>query len=88
MSEPAFEGTFLEGKERRYTIINERDVKKYAKQKWVDKMQKAIDNVLIDVEEGRRKDGKAPYNCYLVINVDEPYAPEVIEIMKRHGHWG
>lgn len=25
---------------------------------------------------------------YLVINQDEPYADEVIEIMKRHDHWG
>lgn len=25
---------------------------------------------------------------YLVINTDEPYADEVIEILKKHGHWG
>ena len=27
-------------------------------------------------------------NTYLVINTDEPYADEVIAILKRHGHWG
>lgn len=27
-------------------------------------------------------------NEYLVVNLDEPYAEEVIEILKRHGHWG
>ena len=25
---------------------------------------------------------------YLVINTDEPYADEVITILKRNGHWG
>lgn len=24
---------------------------------------------------------------YLVINTDEPYAPDVIEILKHNGHW-
>lgn len=27
-------------------------------------------------------------NEYLVVNLDEPYAEEVIEILKKHGHWG
>lgn len=35
----------------------------------------------------RALEGKKENN-YLVINTDEPYADEVIEIMKRHGHWG
>jgi hypothetical protein len=24
---------------------------------------------------------------YAVINLDEPYAPEIIEIMRKNGHW-
>ena len=36
----------------------------------------------------REQEGKRPYNTYLVINVDEPYAPEIVEILKRNGHWG
>ncbi|WP_406590316.1 hypothetical protein [Bacillus atrophaeus] len=28
-----------------------------------------------------------PPSSYCVINLDEPYAPEVVEIMKKHGHW-
>jgi hypothetical protein len=31
---------------------------------------------------------KSPTNQYVVINTDEPYADEVIAIMKKHGHWG
>jgi hypothetical protein len=26
-------------------------------------------------------------NTYLVINTDEPYADEIIEILKKNGHW-
>jgi hypothetical protein len=42
------------------------------------------------IDNGRRLDGKLPAskNTYLVINTDEPYADEVIEILKRNGHWG
>lgn len=47
--------------------------------------------VLLDtIEIGRQNERKLPTYCnkYLVINTDEPYADEVIEIMKRYGHWG
>jgi hypothetical protein len=37
---------------------------------------------------GLLRDKKNTNKTYLVINTDEPYADEVIEIMKRHGHWG
>ncbi|GLY11373.1 hypothetical protein [Pseudobacillus badius] len=30
----------------------------------------------------------AKENTYIVVNTDESYADEVIEIMKRYGHWG
>lgn len=87
MAETAFKGTLLEGKERKYTVINERDVKKYSSEKWINKMNSSINNVLDDVEAGRTADGKEPFNNYIVINIDEPYVQEVIEIMKRYGHW-
>lgn len=37
-----------------------------------------------DIAKRRKQDG-LPYHDYLVINMDEPYAAEVIEIMKKHG---
>ncbi|WP_054704631.1 hypothetical protein [Bacillus sp. JCM 19041] len=88
MEETAFKGTVLEGRERKFTVINENDVEKYSSEPWISKMNSALDDVLFDVERGRRKDGKEPFNSYLVINLDEPYADEVIEILKRNGHWG
>ena len=41
-----------------------------------------------NIEHGRHLDFKSTDNEYLVINVDEPYAPEIIEILKKNGHWG
>ena len=87
MTESAFKGTVLEGRERRYTVLNERDIQKYSSPKWIEIMNRAINYVLEDVEAGREHDGKNPYNSYIVINVDEPYVPEIIEIMKSYGHW-
>lgn len=49
--------------------------------------QMQLTDLLQKIEHGRRSEGKND-NTYLVINTDEAYADEVIEIMKRHGHWG
>lgn len=46
-----------------------------------------LQNDLEDIAAGRKADGKDPYPEYIVINMDEPYVPEIIEIMKRHGQW-
>lgn len=40
------------------------------------------------VMRNRISEGKRGVPRYLVINTDEPYADEVIEILKRNGHWG
>lgn len=37
------------------------------------------------IELARAEKGKKP-NSYIVINRDEPYADQVIQIMKQHGH--
>ena len=44
--------------------------------------------LLAFIDSGRNNDEKPNNQTYLIINTDEPYAPEIIEIMKRHGHWG
>lgn len=72
------------GFERKFTVINENDLYKY-----VDSKQYAkLNEILSEIQRGRELSGKRPYNNYVVINLDEPYIDEVIEIMKRHGHWG
>lgn len=44
-------------------------------------------DILKEIEACRGWDRKPTDNRYLVINLDEPYAEEVIEIMRRNGHW-
>lgn len=38
VAESAFKGTVLEGRERKYTILNKRDIQKYGNEKDVQKM--------------------------------------------------
>lgn len=87
-TEPAFEGTVLEGKQRRYTVINESDRARYLSEEENQDFESALFYYLGKIEEGRAKEGKEPYNSYVVINVDEPYTNEVVEIMKCNGHRG
>jgi len=75
----------LEGIKTKYVVIKIEDFCKYVKSPFKAAMLK---NDLEDIAKGREADGKKPMNIYLVINTDESYADEVIEIMKRNGHWG
>lgn len=38
------------------------------------------------INDARKQQGKA-HNSYIVINLDEAYAGDVVEIMKDNGHW-
>lgn len=75
----------LEGMKNKYIVIKIEDYLKYINSSFKGAM---LDNDLEDIKKGRAADGKNPKNTYLVINTDEPYADEVIEILKRNGHWG
>ena len=87
MPEQAFEGTVLEGKERRYTVINERDMDKYLSEKVKRDFEYELNYVLTIIENARLGEGKKEYNSYIVINTDEPYIQEIIAVMRRHGHF-
>lgn len=67
-----------------FVVIKIEDLIKYVKSPFKLAM---LDNDLKDIRKGREADGKKSDNEYLVINLDESYAPEIIEIMKRNGHW-
>ena len=70
---------------RKYIVIKIDDYVKY-----VNSGIKAVllDNDLEDIKAGRKADGKDPCPEYIVVNTDEPYAQEVIDVLKRHGAWG
>lgn len=72
------------GKFDKFIVFKREDIEKYTGNLSKAALKKSSELIMA----GREKDGKNPDNKYLVINVDEPYADEVIEIMKRNGHWG
>ncbi|KIH69927.1 hypothetical protein [Salinicoccus roseus] len=65
-------------------VIKISDAEKHLTDKQLNKLVAFLGTIAV----GREKEGKSIFNKYLVINQDEPYADEVIEIMKKHGHWG
>lgn len=72
----------LEGVEKKFTVIKNEDVLSLPKGTvWMEKLNNICDVVNVN------RLPKQP-NTYLVINTDEPYADEIIEILKRNGHWG
>lgn len=68
----------------KFTVIKNDDLKKYINQDDV----LDLEIILEEIGNRREDEGKSRHNTYLVINTDEPYAPEIIEIIKRNGHWG
>lgn len=72
-----------EGMAFKFSVFKSEDVDKLTHGEKV-----ALGHIAESIEDNRRTEGKNPRNTYLVINTDEPYADEVIDILKRHGHWG
>lgn len=73
------------GGKKKYIVIKIEDLNKYVNSVFKLAM---LENDLKDIRDGREKDGKEPAPEYIVINTDERYAQEVIEILKKNGHWG
>lgn len=68
----------------KYIVFKSEDIEKYT-----GNLTKAVlEKTAFLIAAGRARDGRLCNHRYAVINLDEPYAPEIIEIMKRNGHWG
>ena len=74
----------VSGINNKHVIIKKNDLFDYCSEEETAFM----DEVLNKIESGRIKDGKTPGNNYMVINQDESYSDEVVEILKNNGHWG
>ncbi|PTY93058.1 hypothetical protein [Heyndrickxia sporothermodurans] len=74
----------LEGMRNKFTVVKNDDLEKYLH----PEMKSAFLNIAEKVELNKCIEENKKPHTYLVINTDEPYADEVIEIMKKHGHWG
>lgn len=74
----------LEGMKSKFTVIKNEDLETY-----LDSNERNTFYYLTEdkIDYTKELAGKKP-NTYLVINTDESYADEIIDIMKRHGHWG
>lgn len=72
----------LEGISHKYTVFKNEDLKKLPLT-----IQTQIQLAGDMIVHNRVGEGK-PENIYVVINTDEFYADEIIEILKLHGHWG
>lgn len=73
----------ISGAANKFTVIKNEDISRLAPG-YIDLLELILNQITLD----RLKHGKNSTPFYLVVNEDEPYADEVIEIMKRHGHWG
>ncbi|MED3792445.1 hypothetical protein P4571_08310 [Niallia alba] len=74
----------LNGMKIKYLHFKLSDCSKYLSEQ--DQMQ--LVRISEKITNRRKEEGKNQDNTYLVINTDESYADEVIEIMKSNGHWG
>jgi hypothetical protein len=70
---------------QKHIVIKWADFVKYINNGFKTAMLK---NDLEDIQAGRKADGKEPCPEYIVVNTDEPYANEIIEVLKQHGAWG
>lgn len=72
------------GMEMKFTVVKNEDVEKHLD----DRDKSELSRVLWKIEQGRYEEGKEAMNTYLMINTDEPYIPEIIDILKANGQWG
>ena len=52
-----------------------------------DETKKALEELSFVSRLNRTIQLKDPEPQYIVINTDEPYIDEIINVMKKHGHW-
>ncbi len=67
----------------RFYVFKREDVKKLT-----SFLQESIDLAASSISVNRLTQNKNPTPEYLVINTDEPYTSDIIDILKRNGHWG
>lgn len=71
------------GAKLQHTVFKLEDIEKYLTH--IEKQVLELISQRISI--GRLQDNKSD-NEYFVINTDESYSGEIIEVLKRHGHWG
>jgi len=67
----------------KYIVIKQEDMTKHASEQ--DRID--LSRILKNIRISRVKFNKKPSNQYLVVNIDEDYADEVVDILKKNNHW-
>lgn len=67
---------------QKYVVLKLEDCNKYLD----DLGQMALDLICQTIVDGRYEDGKK-FNEYIVINKDENYINDIINVLKNNGHW-
>lgn len=66
----------------KYVVLKTDDITEYMTEKGIENLQHTL-NYIANM---RQQEGKNPYNTYLVLNIDTPYAAEIYAIMHENGH--
>ncbi|QNR65045.1 hypothetical protein IAQ67_14020 [Paenibacillus peoriae] len=74
----------LVGMKVKFTVIKNEDAENYLDER--DKSE--LSRILWKIQEMRHQNGKPALNTYLVVNIDEPYATDIVRIMQANNHWG
>ena len=68
------------GLEQKHIVLKIEDLGKYLDDSHVQLLARCMGRIV----RGRREDGKVLENQYLVVNLDEDYVEEMIEILKKN----
>ncbi len=68
----------------KFMVIKWEDIWKYLS----DTQKRQMERITRTIRNDRERDGKSAENEYIVINTDEPYIDEIIEILKKNNQWG
>jgi hypothetical protein len=67
----------------KFLVLKNDDLNRYLD----SELENDLYNIVQTVDAGRSVEGKVDDNFYIVINQDEPYIQEIIDVLKKHGHW-
>lgn len=72
------------GAKRSHLVLKLDDIEKVL----IDKRKEQLADICRFIRDNRKIREKNPAPEYIVINTDEPYINDIIEILKKNGHWG
>lgn len=63
----------------KFTVIKNEDMEKYLS----DSEKELLNNIILRIAIGRDRDRKVAENTYYVVNTDEPYAEEILQLILK-----